>query len=115
MARFRDPFAFSTSIVAKHQKIEGESFGEFFFEKKSHNAEKQKGIFWDFSKSILSQNINKLKGGLMREEKKSHKAEKAERGPFSLSRYCMLPGKKGKPFLVQFARPNYSIGDQKIS
>ena len=51
----------------------------------------------------------------MREEKKSHKAEKAERGPFSLSRYCMLPGKKGKPFLVQFARPNYSIGDQKIS
>ena len=35
-----DPFAFLTSIVAKHQKIEGGPFGENFFEKKSHSAEK---------------------------------------------------------------------------
>ena len=35
-----DPFAFLTSIVAKHLKIEGGSFHDNFFEKKSHNAEK---------------------------------------------------------------------------
>ena len=31
-------------------------------------------------------------------EKKSHNAEKTEGGPFSLSRYGMLRGKRGKPF-----------------
>ena len=31
---------FLTSIVAKHQKIEGGPFGEFFWEKKSDKAEK---------------------------------------------------------------------------
>ena len=37
---------------------------DFFFEKKSHNAEKtEKGNIWDFSKSILSKNIKKLKVG----------------------------------------------------
>ena len=30
--------------------------------------------------------------------KKSYNAEKFERGPFSLSRYCMLRGKKEKRF-----------------
>ena len=30
-------------------------------------------------------------------------------GPFSLARYCMLCGKTGKTFLVQFARPNGAI------
>ena len=32
-------------------------------EKKSHNAKNtERGIFWDFSTSILSENIKKLKG-----------------------------------------------------
>ena len=35
-------------------------------------------------------------------------------GTFSLSRYCMLRGKRGKTFLVQFAGPNVSIWDHKI-
>ena len=49
-------------------------------------------------------------------EKKSHIAEKKLKGgPFSLSRYCMIRGKRGKTFLVQFARPNDSIWDHKIS
>ena len=30
---------------------------------------------------------------------------KTERRPFSLARYCMLRGKKGKTFLVQFPGP----------
>ena len=30
-------------------------------------------------------------------------------GPFGLARYGMLRGKTGKPFLVQFARPNSAI------
>ena len=30
-------------------------------------------------------------------------------GPFGLARYGMLRGKTGKPFLVQFARPNGAI------
>ena len=37
--------------------------GKFFFGKKSQNAEKKLkgGTIWDFSKSILSKNIKKLK------------------------------------------------------
>ena len=31
--------------------------------------------------------------------------KKLKGGPFSLSRYGMLHGKRGKTFLVQFARP----------
>ena len=41
--------------------------------------------------------------------------KKLKGGPFSLSQYCMLRGKRGKAFLVQFARPNGSIWDHKIS
>ena len=46
--------------------------------------------------------------------KKSHSDEKLKGGLFSLSRYGMLRGKRGKTFLVQFARPNVSIWDHKI-
>ena len=38
-------------------------------------------------------------------EKKAHNAKKTEGGPFSLARYCMLRGKKGNTFLVQFPGP----------
>ena len=37
--------------------------------------------------------------------------KKMKGGPFSLSRYGMLRGKRGKTFLLQFARPNDSIWD----
>ena len=40
--------------------------------------------------------------------------KKTEGGPFSLSRYGMLRGKRAKTLLVQFARPNESIWDHKI-
>ena len=64
---------FLTSIVAKHQNIEG-------------------GTLWRiFSKKSLTM------------------PKKTERGPFSLTRYCMLRGKTGKSFLVQFAWRNGSI------
>ena len=54
--------------------------------KKSHNAEKKLkgGTLWDFSTSILSQNIKKMQGGPFGEnffsKKKSRSAEKNERG-----------------------------------
>ena len=54
----------------------------------------------------------KLKGGPLGKlffPKKSHNAEKNQRGPFGLARYGMLRGKTGKTFLVQFARPNGAI------
>ena len=65
------------------------------------------GTLWDFPASILSQNSKKIEGGPFGEkffsEKKSHNAEKTERG------YGMLRGKTGKTFLVEFARPNGAI------
>ena len=48
-------------------------------------------------------------------EKSLTMPEKLKGGPFSLARYCMLPGKSGKTFLVQFVGPNDSIWDHKIS
>ena len=60
----------------------------------------------------------KIEGGPFKDNcfgKKSHNAEKTERGPFSVSRCCMLRGKRGKTFLIQFARTNDSIWDHKIS
>ena len=58
-----------------------------------------------FSTSILSQNFEKIEGGKFFFRKKvSHSAEKVKVGPFSLTRYCMLRGKKGKTFLILFAK-----------
>ena len=57
----------------------------FIFGKKSHNAEEKLkgGTLWDFSTSILSQNIKKMQGDPLGKkffEKKSRSAEKNERG-----------------------------------
>ena len=41
--------------------------------------------------------------------------EKLKGGPFSVSRYGMLRGKRGKTILVQFATPNGLISDHKFS
>ena len=41
--------------------------------------------------------------------KKGLNAEKTERGPFSVARYCLLRGKKGKTFIVQFPGPAGTI------
>ena len=60
------------------------------------------GTLWDFSTSILSQNINKMQGvpfGKKFSEKMSQCRIKIERGG-------MLRGNAGKTFLVQFARAN---------
>ena len=84
--------------------------------KKSYNAEKtERRDPWDFSTSILSQNIKKLEGDILGIffSKKVSQCQKIEKGPFSLSRYCMLRGKREKTILVQFARPNDSIWDHK--
>ena len=54
-----------------------------------------------------------LKGGPFQEkifeEKVSQCRKKLKGGPFCLAQYCMLRGKTGKTFLVQFARRNGSI------
>ena len=71
------------------------------------------GTLWDFSTSILSQNIKKMQRGPFEEKffskKKSRSAEKMKGGAFGLARYGMLRGKTGKTLLVQFARPNSAV------
>ena len=47
-------------------------------------------------------------------EKSLTMPKKLKGGLFSLSRYGLLRGKRGKTFLVQFARPNDSYWDHKI-
>ena len=43
-------------------------------------------------------------------EKSLKVPKKLKEGPFSLSRYCMLRGKRGKLFLVQFASQMLQFG-----
>ena len=73
----------------------------------------ERGTLWDFSTSILSQNIKKCRGdplGKFFFRKKSLAVpKKMKGGAFGLARYGMLRGKTGKTFLVQFARPNSAI------
>ena len=74
--------------------------------------ETQRGDPLRFLTSILSQNIKQNEGGPFGDffsKKTSHNAEKSERGPFSLARYCTLQEKKGKTFFILFARSNGSI------
>ena len=62
---------------------------------------KQRGALWDFSTSILSQNVKKIGRGpfVKKNRKKFHNVEKNWKwGPFSLARYCMLRGKQEKSF-----------------
>ena len=76
---------------------------------------KTEGSLWDFSTSILLQNIKKLKGGVFGEiffRKMSHNAEKNERGDPLVSSGMVCYAEKA--FLVQFARLNDSIWDHKI-
>ena len=53
--------------------------------------------------------------GKKNSEKSLTMPKKLKGGPFGLDWYGMLRGKAGKTFLVQFARPNDSIWDHKIS
>ena len=82
----------------------------FIFGKKSHNAEKKLkgGTLWDFSTSILSQNIKKMQGGPFEEKKfrrkkfrkkMSRSAEKNERGESLVSPGMVCYAEKQeKPF-----------------
>ena len=64
---------FNIHSVAKHEKIEE----KFFFGKKSHNAKKMEGgTLWDFSTSILSQNIKKMQGDPSRKKNPKKNSEK---------------------------------------
>ena len=72
----------------------------------------KRGLFLGFSTSSLSPSIKKLKEVPFEKnsfERKSHNAKKVKGGAFSIARYCMLRGKTGKTFLVQFARQNGSV------
>ena len=77
----------------------------FIFGKKSHNAEKKLkgGTLWDFSTSILSQNIKKNAGGTLWgknffRKKKSRSAEKNERESLVLPGMVCYAEKQEKPF-----------------
>ena len=82
-----------------------------FREKISECRKKLKGgTLWDFSTSILSQNIKKMQGDPLGKnffsKKKLAVPKEMKGGVFGLARYGMLRGKTGKTFLTQFARPN---------
>ena len=75
----------------------------FIFGKKSHNAEEKLkgGTLWDFSTSILSQNIKKMQWDPLGKNffrKSLAVPKKMKGGVFGLARYGMLRGKTGKTF-----------------
>ena len=98
-----DPLRFlNIHSVAKHEKIE-ENKNFHFREKISQCRKKLKGgTLWDFSTSILSQNIKKMQGGPFEKKflrkKKSRSAKKNERGEslFSPGMVCYAE-KQEKP------------------
>ena len=80
----------NTKSTSKCQSIGelGTLLWKFFFRKKSHNAEKnlKGGTIWDFSNSILSKNIKKLKVGPFGEKnfrKKVSQSRKYSLAPLS--------------------------------
>ena len=99
-----DPLRFfNIHSVAKHEKIE-ENKNFHFREKISQCRKKLKGgTLWDFSTSILSQNIKKMQGDPLGKkffsEKKSRSAEKNERGESLVSPGIVCYAEKQeKPF-----------------
>ena len=94
---------FNIHSVAKHEKIE-ESKNFRFREKNSQCRKKLKGgTLWDFSTSILSQNIKKMQGDpsgkIFFRKKKSRSAEKNERGESLVSPGMVCYAEKQeKPF-----------------
>ena len=94
---------FNIHSVAKHEKIE-ENKNFHFREKISQCRKKLKGgTLWDFSTSILSQNIKKMQGDPLGKkffsEKKSRSAEKNERGESLVSPGMVCYAEKQeKPF-----------------
>ena len=104
-----DPLRFfNIHSVAKHEKIE-ENKNFHFREKISQCRKKLKGgTLWDFSTSILSQNIKKMQGGPFEEKKfrrkkfrkkMSRSAEKNERGESLVSPGMVCYAEKQeKPF-----------------
>ena len=101
-----DPLRFfNIHSVAKHEKIE-ENKNFHFREKISQCRKKLKGgTLWNFSTSILSQNIKKMQGGPF--EEKSLAVPKKMKGGSLWSRPVWYVTRKyRKTFLFQFARPN---------
>ena len=94
---------FNIHSVAKHEKIE-ENKNFHFREKISQCRKKLKGgTFWDFSTSILSQNIKKMQGGPFGEifffEKSLAVPKKNERGePLVSPGTVCYAEKQEKPF-----------------
>ena len=85
-------------------------FDDFFLGKKFHNAEKLKGgPFEIFQHPFCRKSPKKLKGDPLRifffKENAPQCRKNSKVGDLSLARYCMLRGKKGKTFLVQFPGP----------
>ena len=79
----------------------------FIFGKKSHNAEKKLkgGTLWDFSTSILSQNIKKMQGGPFEEKKFRRK---------KFRKKCLAVPKKMKGSLVSPGMVCYAEKQEKL-
>ena len=83
---------FSTSAVAKHQKLEERPCGEKYFSRNKVSQWRKntkRGTLWDFSTSIMSQNIKKLNGGAFGEnlclKKSLTMPKKTEKGDLLVS------------------------------
>ena len=81
----------------------GNPLAEIFFEKSLKMPKKNQkgGPIWNFSTSLLSQIIKKLKQDtLVKTISKTNPTmpKNLKGGPFSLARYCILRGKRRKTF-----------------
>ena len=102
-------------------QLKGGPFGEKtnFRKKVSQCRKTERGTFWGFSTSILSQNIKNLKGKFLFSGKKSHSAEKnRKRGPFWIFQhpFCRKTAKKlkGDPSGKFFFRKKVSQCRKKL-
>ena len=114
-----DPFAFFNIHCCKtSKKLNGEPFGENKFFKKVSQCRKktERGALWDFSTSILSQNIKKLKGDPLVDffsKQSLTMPKKTERGTFSLFR-CCVTRKEEKIFWFSSLRQMIQFGTIKF-
>ena len=82
---------FNILFVAKHEKIEENKKFSFSGKNLTMPKKTERGDLWDFSTSILSQNIKKLKGGPFGEKKNRKKVSQ-----------CRKKLKKGRPLKFRY-------------
>ena len=117
------PFGiFYHPLLQNIKKLKGDPLlkKKHIFRKKSNNAEKTKrGTLWDFSTSIVSQNIKKLKEGPLGKtffsKKVSQCRKKLKGGPLVSPGIVCYAEKEEKPFWFSSLGQMIQFGTIKIS